>query len=68
MPLRIWSVLLFVSFQRHNTSRAVGYDSEAEINVVWVYISSLRKKLAQIGSTVEIKASRGLGYTLEKAD
>lgn len=45
-----------------------GYDSEAEINVVWVYISSLRKKLVQIGSTVEIKASRGLGYTLEKAD
>lgn len=48
--------------------RVWGYDSEAEINVVWVYISSLRKKLAQIGSTVEIKASRGLGYTLEKAD
>lgn len=48
--------------------RVWGYDSETEINVVWVYISSLRKKLAQIGSTVEIKASRGLGYTLEKAD
>ena len=48
--------------------RVWGYDSEAEINVVWVYISSLRKKLVQIGSTVEIKASRGLGYTLEKAD
>lgn len=25
-----------------------------------------KKKLAQIGSTVEIKVSRGLGYTLEK--
>lgn len=48
--------------------RVWGYDSEAEINVVWVYISSLRKKLLQIGSTVEIKAARGLGYTLEKAD
>lgn len=48
--------------------RVWGYDSEAEINVVWVYISSLRKKLAQIGSSVEIKASRGLGYTLEKAN
>lgn len=48
--------------------RVWGYDSEAEINVVWVYISSLRKKLAQIGSAVEIKAARGLGYTLEKAD
>lgn len=48
--------------------RVWGYDSEAEINVVWVYISALRKKLLQIGSTVEIKASRGLGYSLEKAD
>lgn len=48
--------------------RVWGYDSEAEINVVWVYISALRKKLLQIGSTVEIKASRGLGYTLEKVD
>lgn len=43
-----------------------GYDSDTEINVVWVYISSLRKKLVQIGSSVGIKASRGLGYTLEK--
>lgn len=48
--------------------RVWGYDSDAEINVVWVYISSLRKKLAQIGATVEIRASRGLGYTLEKAE
>lgn len=41
-----------------------GFDSEAEINVVWVYISYLRKKLSQIGSNVQIKASRGVGYTL----
>lgn len=46
-----------------------GYDSEAEINVVWVYISYLRKKLAAIDANVEIKASRGVGYTLgEKHD
>ena len=25
-----------------------GYDSEAEINVVWVYLSNLRKKLSSI--------------------
>lgn len=43
-----------------------GYDSEAEINVVWVYISYLRKKLAAIDANVEIKASRGVGYTLEE--
>ena len=42
-----------------------GFDSEAEINVVWVYISYLRKKLAAVGADVSIKASRGIGYTLE---
>ncbi len=43
-----------------------GYDSEAEINGVWVYISSLRKKLAEIGANIGIKAVRGLGYKLEE--
>ena len=43
-----------------------GYDSEAEINVVWVYISYLRKKLAQIGADIEIRATRGIGYSLEE--
>lgn len=42
-----------------------GYDSEAEQNVVWVYISYLRKKLASVGSTVQIKATRGVGYSIE---
>ncbi len=42
-----------------------GYDSEAEINVVWVYISMLRKKIAGLGSSVQIRASRGVGYSLE---
>lgn len=43
-----------------------GYDNESEINVVWVNISSLRKKLVQIGANVTIKAVRGLGYSLEE--
>lgn len=43
-----------------------GYDSESEINVVWVCISGLRKKLASLGADVEIKATRGAGYTLER--
>lgn len=43
-----------------------GYDSEAEINVVWVYISYLRKKLSSIGANIEIKAVRGVGYALEE--
>lgn len=42
-----------------------GYDSEAEINVVWVYISYLRKKLVKIGANVEIRAHRNSGYSLE---
>lgn len=46
-------------------NRIWGYESDAEINVVWVYISSLRKKLAQIGSTLQISAMRGRGYVLE---
>lgn len=43
-----------------------GYDSEAELNVVWVYISYLRKKLTALGANVQIKAARNTGYFLEK--
>ena len=43
-----------------------GYETEAEINVVWVYISYLRKKLVTLGANLEIKAVRGVGYTLEE--
>lgn len=43
-----------------------GYDSEAEINVVWVYISYLRKKLAALHADIQIKASRNVGYSLEE--
>ena len=42
-----------------------GLDAEAEINVVWVNISSLRRKLRELGSSVNIRAARGLGYRLE---
>lgn len=40
-------------------------DSENDINVVWVFISSLRKKLKAIGSNVKIKVNKGVGYQLE---
>lgn len=46
--------------------RVWGWESEAEINVVWVHISNLRKKLRAIGSGVSISANRGLGYLLEE--
>lgn len=47
--------------------RVWGWDAEAEINVVWVHISNLRKKLSAVGSAVNIRANRGLGYSLEDA-
>ncbi len=47
--------------------RIWGCDTAAEINVVWVYISYLRKKLSIIGSATEIRAVRGVGYTLENS-
>ncbi len=43
-----------------------GYDTDAEIGIVWVYISYLRKKLANLGANVVIKAKRNIGYTLEQ--
>ncbi len=46
--------------------RIWGYDSNAEINVVWAYISYLRRKLEAIGANVRITARRGQGYLLEK--
>lgn len=42
-----------------------GYDSDAEMNVVWVYISYLRKKLNLLNADVQIKATRNIGYSLE---
>ena len=42
-----------------------GWDTEAEINVVWVNISTLRKALAEIGSEVRIRMVRGAGYVME---
>jgi DNA-binding response OmpR family regulator len=44
------------------------FDSEAEINVVWAYISALRKKLVEVGSEYTIKAVRGVGYQLALAE
>ena len=47
--------------------RVWGWDNDAEINVVWVNISNLRKKLRAIGSRVTLQANRGLGYALEES-
>ena len=45
--------------------RVWGYESDAEYNNLEVYVSFLRKKLGFIGANVKLKASRGLGYSLE---
>lgn len=39
--------------------------SKVSINVVWAYISYLRRKLSALGANVKITASRGRGYMLE---
>ncbi len=43
-----------------------GFESDAEINVVWVYISYLRKKLAALHADITIKSTRNAGYSLEE--
>jgi DNA-binding response OmpR family regulator len=57
-PDRVISVEKFMN-------KVWGIDSDAEINVVWTFLSYLRKKLQLIGADIIIKASRGQGYHLE---
>ena len=45
-----------------------GYDSDSEINVVWVYISYLKKKLTALHADIYIKTSRNAGYSLEEIE
>ena len=42
-----------------------GYDTNAEIGIVWVYISYLRKRLTALNANIEIRAKRNIGYMLE---
>ena len=45
-----------------------GWDSDAEINVVWTNIAYLRRKLRECGADISIHSIRGAGYRLEKTD
>ena len=45
--------------------RVWGMDGIVEQGTVWVHISYLRKKLADLGSSAIIRSKRGVGYTLE---
>lgn len=53
-------------FTERLMERIWGYDADAEINVVWVYISYLRKKLTALHANIQIKATRNAGYSLEE--
>lgn len=44
-----------------------GYETDAELGTVWVYISYLRKRLAALHANVTIAAKRNVGYRLEVA-
>mgnify|MGYP004539010677 FL=1 len=45
-----------------------GMDNEIESNNLEAYLSFVRKKLGAIGSAVNIRAARGLGYRMEVKD
>ena len=60
-PHRILSAEMFME-------RIWGFDSDADINVVWVYISYLRKKLTALGADIQIKSTRNAGYSLENCN
>jgi DNA-binding response OmpR family regulator len=45
-----------------------GYDNEIESNNLEAYLSFIRRKLKAVGSEVNIKAVRGMGYRMEIAN
>lgn len=49
----------------HLLVKAWGYDAETDLNIVWLYISYLRKRLSAMDSRVEIVSKRNVGYKLE---
>ena len=46
--------------------RVWGWDSDVEVNVVWVTVSNLRKKFTALNAPINIRAVRGIGYILEE--
>ncbi len=64
MELMMLNLNQLISAERF-LERIWGYDAQAELSVVWVYISYLRRRLTSVGANVQIKSARNLGYTLE---
>ena len=54
----------FVLTAERIMSHIWGWEHEAEISVLWVHISNLRKKLSSLDSSVEIRFIRNAGYIL----
>ena len=50
--------------QKELLDKIWGDDASTDQNVLWVYISYIRKKLENIGSNTVIKAHRNAGYSL----
>ena len=50
----------------HLMEKIWGYDTEANIDVVWTHIGYMRKKLRSLNANVEINTVRGAGYALEE--
>ncbi len=69
-PFQLMELLMEHPHTVHSVSaimdRIWGWDSEAEIHVVWVNISFLRRKISELGARVEIRVVRGAGYSLEE--
>lgn len=67
---QLMELLMANPHQRISTERLMqrvwGYNTETDLKVVWVYISHLRKKLAQIEANVRLQSVRNTGYCLEE--
>lgn len=48
--------------------RIWGLNNDVEVSVVWVYISYLRKKLGALRASVQIRATRNVGYSIEELE
>lgn len=65
---------LLILFMRNTTTtlsrstifnRIWGPDADVDENILDTYIGLLRRRLKKIGSTVQIKTNRGVGYSIE---
>jgi DNA-binding response OmpR family regulator len=72
LPAKEYQILEMLMLNSHQIiprerffEKVWGYEFEGEYNAIEVYVSFLRKKILAIGSDIQIKAIRGVGYSLE---